>query len=65
MNEREKFRIRYYGDAPEFLRLEKKIKKGGLCSKRSARLTYEQAVSLLNGHIKFLLESGDALMVEL
>ena len=29
VNEREKFRIRYYGDAPEFLRLEKKIKKGG------------------------------------
>lgn len=65
VNEREKFRIRYYGDTPEFLRLEKKIKKGGLCSKRSARLTYEQAVSLLNGHINFLLESGDALMVEL
>ena len=26
---REKFRIRYYGDTPDFLRLEKRLKKAG------------------------------------
>lgn len=65
VDQREKFRIRYYGTDRKFLRLEKKIKKGGLCSKRSARLTYEQTESILNGNIRFLLESGDALMIEL
>ncbi len=65
VDQREKFRIRYYGTDRRFLRLEKKIKKGGLCSKRSARLTYEQTESILNGNIRFLLESGDALMIEL
>ena len=62
---REKFRLRYYGERPEYLKMEKKIKKGGLCSKRSARLTYEQAKRLLDGDAAFLLESGDALLIEL
>ena len=62
---REKFRLRYYGESPGFLRLEKKIKKGGLCSKRSARLTYKQAEKILTGNIDFLLESKDALLIEL
>lgn len=64
VDQREKFRIRYYGDRAEFLRVEKKIKKGGLCSKRSARLTYEQAEKLLSGDIDFLLKSGDGLLIE-
>ncbi len=65
VDKREKFRLRYYGDDTGFLRLEKKIKKGGLCSKRSARLSPRQAEDLLNGDIGFLLRSGDALMIEL
>ena len=44
---REKFRLRYYGDSPAFLRLEKKVRKNGLCAKRSARLTPEQCLLLL------------------
>ncbi len=65
VDQREKFRLRYYGQEPRFLRMEKKIKKGGLCSKSSARLTYEQAEKLLAGEIDFLLESGDPLLIEL
>ena len=65
VDKREKFRLRYYGESPDFLRLEKKIKKGGLCSKRSARLSYKQAEKLLKGDIAFLLESKDPLMIEL
>ena len=65
VSDREKFRLRYYDDDLTFLRLEKKIKKGGLCSKRSARLTYKQAEKILTGNIDFLLESKDALLIEL
>lgn len=61
---REKFRLRYYGDSPAFLRLEKKVRKNGLCAKRSARLTPEQCLLLLRGDTDFLLESQDALLIE-
>ena len=43
VNRREKFRLRYYGTDTSFIRLEKKYKIGGLCGKRSARMTREQA----------------------
>lgn len=61
---REKFRLRYYGNSPAFLRLEKKIKKGGLCAKRQARLTPEQGRFLLEGNTDFLLQSQDPLLIE-
>lgn len=64
-DKREKFRLRYYGETPGFLKLEKKIKKGGLCAKRSVRLSFDQAEKLLKGDIAFLLESKDPLMIEL
>ena len=65
VNRREKFRLRYYGTDLSFLRLEKKYKVNGLCGKRSARLTREQAERLLRGDARFLLDSGDALLLEL
>ena len=65
VNRREKFRLRYYGSDLSFLRLEKKYKVDGLCGKRSARLTREQAERLLRGDARFLLDTGDALLLEL
>ena len=65
VNRREKFRLRYYGTDLSFLRLEKKYKVNGLCGKRSARLTREQAERLLDGDARFLLDTGDALLLEL
>lgn len=65
VNRREKFRLRYYGSDLSFLRLEKKYKVNGLCGKRSARLTREQAERLLRGDARFLLDSGEALLLEL
>ena len=62
---REKFRLRYYGTEPAFLKLEKKFKINGLCGKRSAQLTLGQAERLLAGEHGFLLESGDPLLTEL
>ncbi len=65
VNRREKFRLRYYGTDLSFLRLEKKYKVNGLCGKRSARMTREQAERLLDGDARFLLDTGDALLLEL
>lgn len=64
VSQREKFRIRYYGEDLTFIRLEKKIKTGGLCGKLSARLTKEEVQSILDGDPGFLLESGIPLLQE-
>lgn len=61
---REKFRLRYYGADTGVIRLEKKYKINGLCGKRSAKLTADQAGRILAGDYAFLLTSGDALMAE-
>ena len=65
VNRREKFRLRYYGMDTSFIRLEKKYKANGLCGKRSARLTLEEAERLLSGEDAFLLERGEPLLSEL
>ena len=65
VDRREKFRLRYYGVSPTFLKLEKKYKVNGLCGKRSARLTLLEAERLLAGEDAFLLERGEPLLSEL
>lgn len=65
VDRREKFRLRYYGERPDFLKLEKKFKVNGLCGKRSARLTLEEAERLLAGKLDFLLEREEPLLAEL
>lgn len=65
VNQREKFRLRYYNGDTSFIRLEKKIKSNGLCGKFSTKVTAEQVEKILLGDIGFLLESGDALLIEL
>lgn len=65
VNNREKFRLRYYGSDTSFIRLEKKYKINGLCGKHSAKMTRTQVEQLLAGKIDFLLESDDPLLLEL
>lgn len=65
VDRREKFRLRYYGASPAFLKLEKKYKVNGLCGKHSARLTLQEAERLLAGEDAFLLERGEPLLAEL
>ena len=65
VDRREKFRLRYYGERPDFLKLEKKWKINGLCGKRSARMTQEQVKELLSGSSEFLLDSDEPLFIEL
>ena len=64
VDRREKFRLRYYGDDPAWLKLEKKFKINGLCGKRSVRLTRADGARLLSGERAFLLEQGDPLLTE-
>lgn len=65
INNREKFRIRYYNEDSSFIKLEKKSKVNGLCSKISTIITRDQCEKILNGDIKWMKKSEDALMVEL
>lgn len=65
INNRDKFRIRYYNDNLNFIRLEKKSKMNGLCKKVSAPITKEECQKLLDGDTGFLRESPNKLFNEL
>lgn len=65
VNDREKFRLRYYNDNTEFIRLEKKSKRNGICYKESTMVTPEQCERLLSGDITVLKENGSPLCLEL
>ena len=65
VDNREKFRLRYYGTDTSFIRLEKKFKRKGLCGKRSVSLIQDQAEKILRGDYEFLLKSADPLLIEL
>lgn len=58
VNVREKFRIRYYNGDTSFIVLEKKSKINGLCSKDSCRITKEEAGSIVDGDIGWMVETN-------
>ncbi len=64
-DKREKFRIRYYNTDTSFIRLEKKSKINGMCSKESEIITADECTRIIEGDIGFLLESGKPLFQEL
>lgn len=65
ISRREKFRIRYYNGDTSFIRLEKKSKLDGLCSKEEASLTADEAQSIICGDIDFMRTSENELVREL
>ncbi len=65
VNQREKFRLRYYGANISFIRLEKKFKINGMCGKHSVKVTADQVRKILNNDIDFLLHSEHPLLIEL
>ncbi|MBQ9253006.1 MAG: polyphosphate polymerase domain-containing protein [Clostridia bacterium] len=65
VNLREKFRIRYYNGDLSLIHLEKKSKVSGLGTKFSAPLTAEEAQSIVDGHLDWMLDSGRPLVQEL
>ncbi len=65
LNHREKFRIRYYNDNIDFIRLEKKSKINGICYKVSEKITYDECNKLLSGDKEFLKNPNKPLFIEL
>lgn len=65
VNNREKFRIRYYNKDFAYIKLEKKSKSNGLCHKRATPITKTQCECLLEGDIEWMKYAGDPLMLEL
>ena len=65
VSRREKFRIRCYNHDPGLIRLEKKSKVAGLCSKSSANLTPDEVRRIIAGDIEWMLLSPDGLVREL
>lgn len=65
VNMREKFRIRYYNGDTSLIHLEKKSKLNGLGTKFSANLSAEQAESIVNGDISWMMDSDNDLIKEL
>ncbi|MBE6072279.1 MAG: polyphosphate polymerase domain-containing protein [Clostridium butyricum] len=62
---RDKFRIRFYNDNHEFIRLEKKSKIRGLCLKDSEKITKEECEKIIKGDIEFLRDSNKKLFIDL
>ena len=65
LNNRYKFRIRYYNDNINNIKLEKKCKIDGLCLKLSETILKEECEKILNGDIDFLYDSPKKLFNEL
>ena len=65
VSEREKFRLRFYNGDTSMIRLEKKVKKGGLGCKISAAVTPEEAGSIVEGDLSWMKDSGRPLPTEL
>ena len=65
VNEREKFRLRFYNGDTSFIRLEKKSKKSGISFKEKTAFTVEQCDRLIKGDIAVLKEMGHPLCLDL
>ncbi len=65
INQREKFRIRYYNNNTSLIHLEKKSKIGGLGNKQSAELSAEEAQAIVDGNYEWMINSDRPLVQEL
>lgn len=65
VNNREKFRLRYYNKDTSLIHLEKKSKQGGLGTKESATVTAAEAQSIIDGNCEWMAQSSQPLIQEL
>ena len=65
VDNREKFRIRYYNFDTSFIRLEKKSKYNGLGEKGMATLTAEESQRIVDRDIEWMYDSDQPLIREL
>ncbi len=64
LNIREKFRIRYYNDDLNFMRLEKKNKRNNLCNKESAVITRQMCENIIDGEKCSVFDTDNNLLRE-
>ncbi len=62
---RDKFRIRCYNDNYDFIKLEKKSKINGMCSKVSETVTKDEVRRIIQGDTEWMLNSDRQLVSEL
>ena len=65
VNERRKFRIRYYNDDLSYIMLECKMKRDGVGCKPHERLTFEETQKIMQGDIAWMVTSNRPLLVAL
>lgn len=65
VNERRKFRIRYYDDDLSYIMLECKLKQDGVGRKLQERLTAEQVQRILQGDIDWMMDERRPLLAVL
>ncbi len=65
VNRRDKFRIRLYNGDESLIKLEKKSKLNGLCSKQSAVITAAEAQRIVSGDIAWMAVDSRQLVAEL
>ena len=65
VNERRKFRIRYYNDDLDYIMLECKMKRDGVGCKPQERLTLEETQKIMRGEIGWMAASGRPLLAAL
>ena len=65
VNERRKFRIRYYNDDLSYIMLECKIKRDGVGCKPQERLTLEETEKILRGDISWMITGKRPLLAAL
>lgn len=64
INQREKFRIRYYNRDPSLIHLEQKSKFGGVGTKQSAVLTKEETLEIIEGGYTQLKHRTEPVLIE-
>lgn len=65
VNQRRKFRIRYYDDDLSYIMLECKMKQGGVGCKLQERVTAEQVQRILEGDIGWMMDERRPLLTVL
>ena len=65
VNERRKFRIRYYNEDLGYIMLECKMKRDGVGCKPQERLTLEETQKIIRGETGWMMKSGRPLLVAL
>ena len=63
VNERCKYRIRYYNNDLDYIMLECKMKRDGVEAKPQERLTLEEAQKMIRGDTGWMARSGRSLLV--